>query len=211
MALTPHAQFTENADPRVRRCGDIADGHQAVVVVFHAFHHTRNAVHSDPGELIHHPGQERADDRHDEPQVKNTVTSQERRCCTSSVRCCTSARGLRGERLERPFAHLYETGGLRRVYLRGHANILKRVLIHAGGLNLGLLMRHLIGVGTPRSLQGRAVACVRVLWSLVRLPETLWKTIWMRVRPIIPLVDLHLSRRKALADLSVASAFTTDC
>ena len=70
-------------------------------------------------------------------------------------------------------------------------------------------MRHLIGVGTPRSLQGRAVACVRVL--LVRLPETLWKTIWMRVRPIIPLVDLHLSRRKALADLSVASAFTTDC
>ena len=84
---------------------------------------------------------------------------------------------LRGERLERPFAHLYETGGLRRVYLRGHANILKRVLIHAGGLNLGLLMRHLIGVGTPRSLQGRAVACVRVLWSLVRFPETLWKTI----------------------------------
>ena len=35
--------------------------------------------------------------------------------------------------------------------------------------------------------------------------------IWMRVRPIIPLVDLHLSRRNALADLSVASAFTTDC
>ena len=97
------------------------------------------------------------------------------------------------------------------MYLRGHANILKRVLIHAGGLNLGLLMRHLIGVGTPRSLQGRAVACVRVLWSLVRLPETLWKTIWMRVRPIIPLVDLHLSRHNALADLSVASAFTTDC
>ena len=85
------------------------------------------------------------------------------------------------------------------------------MLIHAGGLNLGLLMRHLIGVGTPRSLQGRAVACVMVLWSLVRLPETLWKTIWMRVRPIIPLVDLHLSRRKALADLSVASAFTKDC
>ena len=61
---------------------------------------------------------------------------------------------LRGERLERPFAHLYETGGLRRVYLRGHANILKRVLIHAGGLNLGLLMRHLIGVGTPPQSPG---------------------------------------------------------
>ena len=38
---------------------------------------------------------------------------------------------LRGERLERPFAHLYETGGMRRVHLRGHANIRKRLLIHA--------------------------------------------------------------------------------
>ncbi len=118
---------------------------------------------------------------------------------------------LRGERLERPFAHLYETGGMRRLYLRGHANILKRVLIHAGGLNLGLLMRHLTGVGTPRSLQGRAVALVMVTWSLIRLPETLRKTIWMPFRPIIPLVDLHVSRRNALADLFVESAFTTGC
>ena len=93
---------------------------------------------------------------------------------------------LRGERLERPFAHLYETGGMRRLYLRGHANILKRVLIHAGGLTLGLLMRHLTGVGTPRSLQGRAVALVLVTWSLIRLPETLRKTIWMPFRPIDP-------------------------
>src|SRR6476469_729067 len=48
---------------------------------------------------------------------------------------------LRGERLERPFAHLYETGGMRRLYLRGHTNILKRLLIHTSGFNLGLLMR----------------------------------------------------------------------
>ena len=47
----------------------------------------------------------------------------------------------RGERLERPFAHLYETGALRCVHLRGHPNILKRVLVHTGGFNLGLLMR----------------------------------------------------------------------
>ena len=64
----------------------------------------------------------------------------------------------RGERLERPNAHLYETGGLRRVYLRGHTNIRKRLLVHASGLNLGLLMRRLTGVGTPRGLQGRARA-----------------------------------------------------
>src|ERR671910_644610 len=71
---------------------------------------------------------------------------------------------LRGERLERPFAHLYETGGMRRVYLRGHTNILKRVLLQTAALNLGLLMRTLCGVGTPRSLQGRAVALVAAAW-----------------------------------------------
>ena len=50
-------------------------------------------------------------------------------------------------------AHLYETGRMRRVHLRGHSNISKRLLIHACGLNLGLLMRTLYGVGTPRGLQ----------------------------------------------------------
>ena len=76
---------------------------------------------------------------------------------------------LRGERLERPFAHLYETGGMRRVHLRGHANIRKRLLIHAAGFNLGLLMRQLIGVGTPRGLQGRLNAAVAALLVLIRL------------------------------------------
>jgi len=73
----------------------------------------------------------------------------------------------RGERIERSFAHLYDTGGMRRTHLRGHENILKRLLIHAGGFNLGLLMRAHVGVGTPRGLQGAAarvcVAIFRVL------------------------------------------------
>jgi hypothetical protein len=46
---------------------------------------------------------------------------------------------MRGERIERSFAHLYETGGMRRKHLRGHDNIRKRVLIHAGAINLVLL------------------------------------------------------------------------
>jgi hypothetical protein len=56
--------------------------------------------------------------------------------------------------LERPCAHLYETGGLRRAHVRGHENLLKRLFVHAGAFNLGLWMRTLFGVGTPRSLQG---------------------------------------------------------
>ena len=62
----------------------------------------------------------------------------------------------RGELLERPNAHLYETGGMRRVHLRGHPNILQRLLVQVCGFNLGVLLRQLTGVGTPRSLQGRA-------------------------------------------------------
>jgi transposase len=73
----------------------------------------------------------------------------------------------RGERIERSFAHLYDTGGMRRTHLRGHTNILKRVLIHAGGFNLGLIMRHLIGIGTPRGLQGRVAAVIATLLVLI--------------------------------------------
>ena len=83
----------------------------------------------------------------------------------------------RGERVERSFAHVYDTGGMRRTHLRGHTNILKRLLIHAAGFNLGLVMRHLIGVGTPRGLQGRLaaiLAAVDVLLCAARrwLPAT---------------------------------------
>ena len=74
----------------------------------------------------------------------------------------------RGERLERPNAHLYETGGVRRVHLRGHRNILKRLLLQVCGLNLGLLLRRLTGVGTPRSLQGRTCALVDALLLTLR-------------------------------------------
>ena len=72
----------------------------------------------------------------------------------------------RGEYVERTFAHVYDTGGLRRIHLRGHPNILKRLIVHAGAFNLGLLMRHVFGRGTPRGLQGRRRPCF-LLWLLL--------------------------------------------
>ena len=56
----------------------------------------------------------------------------------------------RGELVERSFAHCYDTGGMRRTHLRGHKNILKRQLIHLGAFNLSLILRQLLGAGTPR-------------------------------------------------------------
>lgn len=64
----------------------------------------------------------------------------------------------RGELLERTFAHCLETGAMRRVHLRGRANILKRYVIHVAAFNLSLVMRQIFGVGTPRGLQGRLAA-----------------------------------------------------
>ena len=54
----------------------------------------------------------------------------------------------------------HETGGMRRVWVRGHENVRKRVLIQAAACNIGLLLRRLTGVGTPRSLQGRALSAI---------------------------------------------------
>src|ERR1700674_3482880 len=56
----------------------------------------------------------------------------------------------RGELIERSFAHLYDTGGMRRVHLRGNHNIAKRALIHAAAFNLSLILREMLRVGTAR-------------------------------------------------------------
>ncbi len=81
----------------------------------------------------------------------------------------------RGEKIERSFAHCYETGGLRRVHLRGHRNILKRLLVHVAGFNWGVVMRSVFGKGTPRGLQGHRgellLALLR-LWSQVCALQT---------------------------------------
>src|SRR5438094_1454836 len=61
----------------------------------------------------------------------------------------------RGEFVERSFAHCYETGAMRRCHLRGRDNILKRQLVHVGAFNLSLILRQLLGAGTPRELRNR--------------------------------------------------------
>mgnify|MGYP003548038807 CR=1 FL=1 len=93
----------------------------------------------------------------------------------------------RGETIERSFAHVYDTGGMRRTHLRGHPNILKRLLIHAGGFNLGLIMRPIFGVGTPRGLQGRLAAAMAVVIALWTLFADRWTSIRARPADRLPL------------------------
>ena len=71
----------------------------------------------------------------------------------------------RGEFVERSFAHCYETGGMRRCHLRGRDNILKRQLVHVGAFNLSLVLRQLLGAGTPRELRNRlGTSILQVFW-----------------------------------------------
>ena len=75
---------------------------------------------------------------------------------------------LHRQRLERPCAHLYGSGGMRRLHVRGHENVLKRLLIQVSAFNLGMLMRQSLGVGTPRGLQGRICALMLLILSLFK-------------------------------------------
>lgn len=95
--------------------------------------------------------------------------------------------------MERPFTHQFVTAGLRRIFVRGHANVCKRLLIQVCGFNLGLLMRHLTGVGTPRSLQTRVPARPWTHFSARTGRWIGWNRIgerfWASIRPNFAVLD----------------------
>lgn len=99
----------------------------------------------------------------------------------------------RGELVERSFAHGYETGGMRRLHLKGRENAHKRLLVHMGGFNLSLVMRKMMGMGKPRRWQGLSssiLGLVLGLWSVLA-------TIWRKLRS--PEGETAIPSRLALA------------
>jgi len=87
----------------------------------------------------------------------------------------------RGELLERSMAHMYETGGMRRLHLRGRENILKRLVVHAAGFNLGLVMRKRFGAGKPRQAAGLgAFVCALLMarHALIGRLHACWQSLW---------------------------------
>src|SRR4029077_10337200 len=78
----------------------------------------------------------------------------------------------RSELVERSFAHVCETGGGRRTWLRGLADVTKRYVVQVAAHNLGLLMRKLFGIGKPRTLQGGEGSSVSIGWCLY------WGSVW---------------------------------
>jgi transposase len=144
----------------------------------------------------------------DHPQARKAVHRNRRR-----IRGARGKRLMRqrGELLERPFAHLYETGAMRRVHLRGHDNILKRILLHAGALNLGLLMRTLFGVGTPRGLQGRVAAVFVALCLLIRRLNTFYAQLRRLYRAASSNLDFNVCRNARRIRFALMSTCATGC
>jgi hypothetical protein len=91
--------------------------------------------------------------------------------------CGKRLQRLRSELTERSFAHVCETGGARRCWLRGMAKVAKRYLLQVAARNLGMIMRKLVGMGTPRGLQPEGDAS-----SFVYLAHALLATPWIVLR-----------------------------
>jgi transposase len=106
-------------------------------------------------------------------------------------------RGARGKRLqkirseltERTFAHMYETGAMRRVHLRGRENILKRLLIHGAAFNLSLILRQELGAGKPKEFQS---LCACVFAAL----RSAWERLFAPI-PAFRIADVTLQRKAA--------------
>jgi transposase len=104
----------------------------------------------------------------------------------------------RGELLERTFAHLCETGSHRRTRLRGRENVQKRYLMQAAAFNLGLVMRQLVGHGTPRALAGAAERLFALIANALVI-------LWGALDTIVgSATDKRASRRHARGDLGAA-------
>lgn len=104
----------------------------------------------------------------------------------------------RGELIERSFAHICETGGHRRVRLRGRQNIRKRYLIQTAGFNLGVVLRKLIGFGTPRGLANARDEAKSALFVL-------WVTLWAVITDLVVRRPFSRASRTQLPDWLAAT------
>ena len=119
----------------------------------------------------------------------------------------------RGETVERSFAHACETGAMRRLHLRGRQNISKRYQVHVGALNLGILLRRLIGSGTPRGFQGKKYL-LRALLHTLASPLRLCLDLLSRklaTSGILTRVDFGYLTRSLLTPVSPSVRLSTGC
>jgi hypothetical protein len=123
------------------------------------------------GARTHIPEPRRKDDRvwTDKPDAYRRAVVNNRRRRMDRAKGKRLQR-LRSERVERSFAHICETGGARRSWLRGVEDVTKRYRLAAAAHNLGRIMRLLFGIGKPRVLQSPTA----LAWFAQLIALTLW-------------------------------------
>jgi len=107
---------------------------------------------------------------HGDEAARRAVTNNRARLLSQVARQAFKLRAALRRTLrivERSFAHNLDRGGMRRTWLRGCENVHKRYLLHVAGHNLGLLMRQLIGAGTPKEAVARGYVAI----FLILTPE----------------------------------------
>jgi transposase len=154
------------------------------------------------------------------PEPKRTTSwdwserpESQRRAVTGNHRRVRGARSkklqrLRSELTERTFAHVCETGGARRCWLHGLLKVSKRYLLQVAARNLGLIMRKLFGMGTPRGLQPEAGLAAPV-YLLLSMIWCIVKTCWHELAAIGVPPTIPGARRWALAKATGDRAFST--
>ena len=116
----------------------------------------------------------------------------------------------RGALVERTFAHAYETGTLRQLYVRGKQNVQKRLLLQAAACNLALLLRKTIGAGMPRAMQDAVAHLCFVLLQLISTMDALNKP----ARPLPAVISRRMPHRHRYTQqepLSKQHALDTGC
>lgn len=176
------AETTENLrevtdDPEMAECVDSEIIQEAVLDKgYHSNHTCRDLAEVGIRGYVSEPARGRRD-WEGKPAEQKAVYANRRRIRGQRGKALLRKRG---ELLERPFAHCYETGGMRRTHLRGHRNILKRLLVHVAGFNLALVLRAAFGIGKPRRLQDGPGG---LLASLLRRIRSSWRCLTAPWRP----------------------------
>jgi len=110
----------------------------------------------------------------------------EKEAVYSNRRRIRGARGKRmqrqrGERIERNFAHQFDTGGMGRLYVRGIENVHKKLLVQAAACNLALLMRSIYGAGKPRAAHDQSADAILAILALITVLESVSEAWWANV------------------------------
>ncbi len=84
----------------------------------------------------------------------------------------------RGEKIERNFAHQFDTGGMDRLYVRGIENVHKKLLVQAAACNLALLLRSMHGAGKPRAAHDQAIEAVFAILALIKALDSALEPWW---------------------------------